>query len=61
LQVVIAQITDPTACGFSVTGTTIYAKMVIRSVNRLTRQMQLEYTVDPNCGFRSFAAGIPKA
>lgn len=60
-QVVIVQVTDPTACSFSITGTTLYAKVVIKSINRDTKQMAIKYTSDPNCGFRSFAPGIPKA
>jgi hypothetical protein len=59
-QVLIAQVSDATACGFSLTGTTLYAKVVVTSINHDTRQMQVKYTVDPNCGFRSFASGIPK-
>jgi hypothetical protein len=59
-QVVLAQVTDPNACGFSLTGSTFFAKLVVRSVDRPNRQLTLRYTVDPNCGFRSFASGIPK-
>jgi hypothetical protein len=59
-QVVIAQVTDATACGFSITGTTLFAKIVVQSVNRVDRTMQVKFTVDPNCGFRSFLPGIPK-
>lgn len=59
-QVLIAQISDATACSFSLTGTTLYAKLVVTSINHDTRQMQVKYTVDPNCGFRSFASGVPK-
>jgi hypothetical protein len=59
-QTVIAQVTDGTACGFSISGTTLFAKMVVRSVNQANRTMSVRYTVDPNCGFRSFAPGVPK-
>lgn len=59
-QVVIAQVTDATACSFSVTGTTLYAKIAVKAVNRADRTMQVKFTVDPNCGFRSFAPGVPK-
>lgn len=59
-QVVIAQITDANACSFSLTGTTLFAKMVVKAVNRVDRTMQVKFTVDPNCGFRSFAPGVPK-
>src|SRR5262249_20729635 len=59
-QVLIAQVTDATACGFSLTGSTLYAKVVVTSINHDTRQMQVKFTVDPNCGFKSFASGVPK-
>jgi hypothetical protein len=59
-QVVIAQITDATACSFSLTGSTLYAKMVVKAVNRDDRTMSVKFTVDPNCGFKSFAPGVPK-
>lgn len=60
-QVVLAQITDANACSFSLTGTTLFAKIAVRSVDRANRQIKLRYTIDPNCGFRSFASGIPKS
>jgi hypothetical protein len=59
-QVVIAQVTDATACNFSITGTTLYAKIVVKAINRVDRTMQVKFTTDPNCGFRSFAPGVPK-
>ena len=59
-QVVIAQISDANACSFSLTGTTLFVKMVVRAVNRVDRTMQVKFTVDPNCGFLSFAPGVPK-
>jgi hypothetical protein len=59
-QVVIAQISDATACSFSITGTTLFAKIVVKAVNRVARTLEVKYTVDPNCGFRSFAPGLPK-
>ncbi len=59
-QTVIAQVTDATACGFSLTGSTLFAKLVIRSINRDAKTMKVSYVVDPNCGFRSFLPGVPK-
>jgi hypothetical protein len=59
-QVILAQVTDPNACGFSISGTTLYAKLQVRSLDVASRTLKLRYTVDPNCGFRSFASGIPK-
>jgi hypothetical protein len=37
----------------------IYAKIAVDSVNLATRTLYLRMGVDPNCGFRSFASGIP--
>ena len=59
-QVVAIQATDPDACGISLTGTTLYAKVVVLAIDRVARQLTIRYTVDPNCGFVSFAPGLPK-
>jgi hypothetical protein len=37
----------------------IYSKIQISSVDLATRTLVIQSVVDPNCGFRSFAAGIP--
>jgi len=37
----------------------VYAKMVVDSVNLLTRSIHFRHTVDPNCGYRSFLSGFP--
>ncbi len=37
----------------------IYSKIQISSVDLATRTIVIQSVVDPNCGFRSFAAGIP--
>ncbi len=59
--VILVQSSDPNACSTSVTGTTIYAKIVV-DVRRPgdAPADRFAITVDPNCGFRSFATGIPK-
>jgi len=59
-QVVIAQVSDANACNFSLTGRTLFAKIVVKEINRDARTLQVKFTVDPNCGFRSFAPGVPK-
>lgn len=59
-QTIAIQSVDGGICGFSVTGTSIYAKLVVVSLNPNTRTMSIQYTVDPNCGFVSFLPGIPK-
>jgi hypothetical protein len=57
---VVVQSTDPNACGVSLTGTSLYGKLVITSVDPVARQLKIRFTTDPNCGFRSFSSGIPK-
>ena len=37
----------------------IYAKITVDSVNVASRILYLRMGVDPNCGFRSFASGVP--
>ena len=59
-QTILLQSQDPNACGVSLSGTTIYAKMEVTAVDRVSRQLRVRYTVDPNCGFLSFASGLPK-
>ena len=38
----------------------IYAKIVVDSVDAGTREIFFRMTVDRNCGYRSFAEGIPR-
>jgi hypothetical protein len=45
-------------CQFALTPY-IYAKITFDSVNVATRTLYLRMGVDPNCGFRSFASGVP--
>jgi hypothetical protein len=59
-QVVLVESQDPNVCGISITGTRIYAKLQVQGVDPATRQITIKYTVDPNCGFLSFASGVPK-
>lgn len=59
-QTMLVQVTDQSICGFSLTGSTMYAKLAVKSIDRPSRTMSIQYATDPNCGFRSFASGIPK-
>jgi hypothetical protein len=56
-QVVIAETTTP-ACTAEFYST-IYAKLVVDSVRLSDRRIFFRLGLDPNCGFRSFAPGIP--
>ncbi|MDQ6828070.1 MAG: hypothetical protein M3081_04300, partial [Gemmatimonadota bacterium] len=38
----------------------VFSKLAIDSINTVTRTISFRMRVDPNCGFRSFADGIPK-
>lgn len=58
-QTVVLQIADP-SCSVSITGTTLYAKVVVTKVDPVAKQLTVQYSVDPNCGFVSFALGVPK-
>ena len=46
------------ACQFDISPY-IYTKLVVDSVAVSTRSIFVQAVLDPNCGFRSFASGIP--
>jgi len=58
--VVLVQSNDQGVCGLALTGTSMYAKFEVTEVNRVTRQLKIRWTADPNCGFVSFQSGVPK-
>jgi len=58
-QTVLVQVQDP-ACAVSITGTSIYGKLVVLSVDKAARTLIVQYAADPNCGFLSFDPGVPK-
>jgi hypothetical protein len=58
--VVLVQSSDANVCSLSLTGTTLYAKVQVQAVDPAQRTLKVRWTVDPNCGFLSFASGIPK-
>ena len=45
-------------CAFAISPN-IFAKVAVDSVNLSSRTIYLRMGVDPNCGFRSFAEGLP--
>lgn len=59
-RTVLIESSDPGACAFSYFSQVFYAKMAVASVNTAARRMTVMFTVDRNCGFRSFEEGIPK-
>jgi hypothetical protein len=51
-------VSNPPGCA-SDPNPTLYGKFIIDSVNTLMRTIHFRATEDPNCGYRSFATGIP--
>ncbi len=49
---------DQDVCRFALSPF-LYAKVGIDSVNLATRTLYVKMGLDPNCGFRSFASGVP--
>jgi hypothetical protein len=49
----------PAACSINIRPF-VYSKIVLDSVNVVNRTIHFRITANPNCGFRSFAEGIPE-
>jgi hypothetical protein len=56
---VVIQSQDQLACSSSFVGTTLYGKVVVDSIHTSSRLLFIRFESDPNCGFRSFASGLP--
>jgi hypothetical protein len=60
-QTVVAEVHDiPGVCQFSPKGSSYFAKLMITDVDLERRTIGFIVTVNRNCGFRSFAPGIPR-
>jgi hypothetical protein len=60
-DVFVISTSDPSACGFSVFSSVIYAKLEVMAIDPGPRTVRTRFTVDPNCGFFSLIpSGIPK-
>jgi len=60
-EVVAVEAPSPTYCtALGSFAQNIYAKLTVDSVRTDDRTVYFRVTVDPNCGFRSFAAGKPR-
>lgn len=59
-QTVLIDVIDPSCNVFSILGQNIRAKFMVDSVKVAQRRIYLHLFVDPNCGFRSLAPGVPK-
>jgi hypothetical protein len=51
---------DQVLCTIYSAGPLIFTKVLISEIDPVTRRIKLAFTVDRNCGFRSFAAGVPE-
>jgi hypothetical protein len=47
-------------CAYSLKGQSYYSKVVITAIDVEHRRIDMVFTVNKNCGFRSFAPGIPR-
>lgn len=54
----LMMVSNPPGCATD-PNPSLYGKLVIDSINRVTRTVHFRATEDPNCGYRSFATGIP--
>jgi hypothetical protein len=60
-QTIIAESRDVFGvCAFSLKGQSYYSKLVVNEVDPLLKRIVFTVTVNRNCGFRSFAPGIPE-
>ena len=60
-QTIVAESRDVIGvCAFSLKGQSYYSKLVIDEVDPLLKRIVFTVTVNRNCGFRSFAPGIPE-
>lgn len=50
---------EPVFCLSSIQST-IYSKLIIDEIDLATRSVRVRMVVDPNCGFRSLAEGLPE-
>lgn len=58
-QPIAVAIADLNLCPSFLTGYTYYAKVGVDVVDTVARTIKLVSTIDPNCGYRSLAPGIP--
>lgn len=51
---------DFNVCGIAIKGQSHFSKVSITTIDVAQRRIGLAFTINRNCGFRSFAAGIPR-
>jgi hypothetical protein len=52
---------DSLLCLYAVKGQSYFSKLVVTDIDLALRKMSVILTINRNCGFRSFASGIPKS
>lgn len=58
--VVVESLDNGGSCRFSLKGQSYFSKLVITAIDVPRRRIDFTFTVNRNCGFRSFAPGIPR-
>lgn len=60
-QVVIVESRDNVSvCQFAIKGSSYFTKLIVTDIDLAKRRIDITFTVNRNCGFRSFEPGIPK-
>jgi len=59
-KTIVAESRDFNTCLNSLKGQSYYSKLFVTEVDPVTRRIIFVVTVNRNCGFRSFAPGIPQ-
>ena len=59
-QAVIIEVHDINACLYALKGQSYFSKLVVTEVDTTLKRLAFTVTVNRNCGFRSFAPGLPR-
>jgi hypothetical protein len=59
-QAVIVEVHDINACLYALKGQSYFSKLVVTEVDPVLKRLAFTVTVNRNCGFHSFAPGLPR-
>ena len=59
-QVVAVESHDLANCQFAIKGQSYFSKLIVTKIDLVNRMLNVTLTVNRNCGFHSFADGLPK-
>jgi len=59
-QAIIVEVHDINACLYALKGQSYFSKLVITEVDPALKRIAFTVTVNRNCGFHSFAPGLPR-